>query len=97
LHRNCIAQVFKVKSATIPSLRVDPELREAAVSVLRNGESLSSFVEQSIRENIAHRRVKAEFIARGLAAREQAKSDNEYYSPEQLLRELDAMLPDDRK
>lgn len=80
-----------MKTATIPSLRVEPELRKAAESVLRDGETLSGFVEQSIRENIAHRRMQAEFIARGLAARDQAKSDNEYYSPEQLLQELDAM------
>jgi predicted transcriptional regulator len=80
-----------MKTATIPSLRVEPELRKAAESVLRNGESLSAFVEQSIRENIAHRQMQAEFIARGLASREQARRDNEYYSPDQLLQELDAM------
>jgi hypothetical protein len=80
-----------MKTATIPSLRVEPELRKAAESVLRDGESLSAFVEQAIRENITNRQMQAEFIARGLVSREQAKRDNEYYSPEQLLQELDAM------
>lgn len=80
-----------MKSATIPSLRVEPELRQAAESVLREDETLSGFVEQSIRDSIAHRQAQAEFLARGLAAREQARRDNEYYSPEQTLGELEAM------
>lgn len=83
-----------MKSATIPSLRVEPELRKAAKSVLRNGETLSGFVEQSIRDSIAHRQAQTEFLARGLAAREQARQDNEYYSPEQILGELEAMSAD---
>jgi hypothetical protein len=41
-----------MKSATFPSLRVGPALREAAEEVLLDGESLSSFVEESVRENI---------------------------------------------
>lgn len=86
-----------MKTATIPSLRVKPELRKDAESVLRDGETLSAFVEQSIRENIANRQMQTEFIARGLASREQAKRDNEYYTPEQLLRELDSMLANSNK
>ncbi|MGB4347102.1 MAG: YlcI/YnfO family protein, partial [Burkholderiaceae bacterium] len=46
-----------MKSATFPPLRVDQELRDAAESVLRQGESLSSFVEQSVRANINQRRM----------------------------------------
>ena len=34
-----------MKSATIPPLRVTPELRQAAESVLQDNESLSAFVE----------------------------------------------------
>lgn len=46
----------------LPSLHVAPELREAAENVLLKGESLSSFVETSIRENIARRQIQAEFL-----------------------------------
>ncbi|RLJ61665.1 YlcI/YnfO family protein [Sulfurisoma sediminicola] len=81
-----------MKTATIPSLRVDPELRHAAESVLQDGESLSSFVEQSIRSNIEHRRMQKEFIARGLAARDEARRTGEYYSSDEIRDELDAML-----
>jgi len=45
-----------MKTSTFPSLRVDPELRQAAEDVLKEGESLSSFVEQSIRDSIQRQR-----------------------------------------
>jgi hypothetical protein len=44
MYRNCDAVVF-MKTATFPAVRVEPELREAAESVLSDGESLSAFVE----------------------------------------------------
>lgn len=81
-----------MKTATIPSLRVDPELRHAAESVLQDGESLSSFVEQSIRSNVEHRRMQREFIARGLASRDEARRSGEYYPADEIRDELDVML-----
>ncbi|MHB9117874.1 MAG: YlcI/YnfO family protein [Burkholderiales bacterium] len=80
-----------MKTATIPSLRVDPDLRRAAESVLQNGESLSSFVEQSLRANIERRQVQQEFVARGLAARDDARRTGEYFMAENVLSELDNM------
>lgn len=59
-----------MKSATFSSLRVEVELREAAESVLHDGESLSGFIEASVRAAIERRRSRNEFLARGLAARE---------------------------
>jgi predicted transcriptional regulator len=81
-----------MKTATIPSLRVDPELRHAAESVLQDGETLSSFVEQSLRSNIDRRRFQQEFIARGLASRDQARLSGEYIPAEDVQRELEDML-----
>ena len=80
-----------MKTATIPSLRVEPELRDAAESVLQNGESLSSFVEQSIRASIERRQTQQAFIARGLASRNEARRTGEYFAAEDVLRELDDM------
>jgi predicted transcriptional regulator len=77
-----------MKSATIPPLRVTPDLRNEAVSVLREGESLSSFVEESLRRQIEHRKLQSEFIARGLAARDSAKSSGEYASKEEVMESL---------
>ena len=81
-----------MKSATLPPLRVTPDLRAAAESVLQEGESLSSFVETSVRRQIEFRRVQKEFIARGLAAREEARRTGVYYSKEESLAALDAIL-----
>jgi hypothetical protein len=81
-----------MKSATIPPLRVTPDLRNEAESVLREGESLSSFVEDSLRRQIEYRKLQNEFIARGLAARESAKSTGHYASKEQVMDSLRGIL-----
>lgn len=81
-----------MKSATLPPLRVAPELRQAAESVLNEGESLSSLMEQSLRGEVNRRRTQAEFIARGLAARDEAQRTGEYYGKEESLAALDAVL-----
>lgn len=83
-----------MKTATLPPLRVAPELRQAAESVLLEGESLSGLMEQSLRDTVNRRRLQAEFIARGLASREEAKRTGEYYSAETVHAELQAMLAD---
>lgn len=80
-----------MKSATIPSLRVDPELRRAAESVLQKGESLSSFMEQALRASVERRQAQQEFIMRGLNSRDEARQSGVYYSAEEVLRELDDM------
>lgn len=67
-----------MKTATLPSLRVDPELREAAEAVLQEGESLSSFVEHSVRAQVELRRQQEAFIARGLASRSGARQHGRY-------------------
>ena len=81
-----------MKTATIPALRVEPKLREAAESVLALNETLSSFVEESLRANIEKRILQQAFIARGLASRDEAKRTGEYYSAESVLAELDDIL-----
>ena len=80
-----------MKSATIPPLRVTPDLRNEAESVLREGESLSSFVANPFKlsmDGVGEE----EFIARGLAARESAKSSGHYASKEQVMDSLRGIL-----
>lgn len=81
-----------MKTATLPSLRVEPALRKAAEAVLREGESLSSFMEQSLRDEVNRRRVQSEFIARGLASRDEAKRTGVYYDADTVHAELHDML-----
>ena len=81
-----------MKTASIPSLRVAPDLRKAAESLLQEGETISSFVEQSLRANIARRKLQQEFLARGIASRDEAKRTGKYYPAEDVLAELDGLL-----
>lgn len=81
-----------MKTATIPSLRVEPELRRAAEELLNEGESLSNFVEQSLREGIERRRLHTEFIQRGLLSRDNAKASGRYVDSDTVIGRLDAML-----
>jgi hypothetical protein len=92
MHRNCNAPVPLMKTATLPSLRVEPELREAAEQVLQDGETLSGFIEASVRETIERRRSRAEFIARGLAARDEARRTGIYVDADVVHAELAAKL-----
>lgn len=81
-----------MKTATIPSLRVDPELRRSAESVLHEGESLSGFVEQAIRQTVAYRQAEQEFIARGLKVRDQARQTGGYVEAGAVVNRLQEML-----
>ena len=81
-----------MKTATIPSLRVDPELRTAAEDVLEDGETLSSFVEQSIRDGVQRRKAQREFIARGLKSRNAARLTQDYVPADKVLGRLQGML-----
>jgi len=85
-----------MKTATFPSLRVDPALRQAAEDNLQHGETISGFIEQSIRDSISRRQHQREFVARGLAARDEAASTGQYASADAVLGKLDAMLAEAR-
>ena len=54
-----------MKSATLPAVRVEPELRSELESVLGETETISTFVEQAVRGAVNYRRAQAEFLARG--------------------------------
>ena len=83
-----------MKTATIPAVRVDPEFRSEIEAVLAEGESLSEFVEMSVRAGVERRRVQAEFVARGLRAREVARRTGDYVDADVVVdglqRKLDA-------
>ena len=81
-----------MKTATIPPLRVDPELRNLAQKSLKEGETLSRFVIESLKAGIKNRQLKQEFVSRGLASRLDAKANDEYYDADDVLDELKQML-----
>ena len=82
-----------MKSATIPSLRVEPEFREQLEEVLTEGETVSAFVEKSLRESVRRRKEQAEFIKRGMESLARYKAGEERgYTPEEVIAELRAKL-----
>lgn len=81
-----------MKTTTIPSVRVDPEFRAEVESVLGEGETLSQFVEASVRASVERRRVQAEFIARGLRSRDAARQSHDYVSADEALAGLQRKL-----
>lgn len=85
-----------MKTAAIPSVRVEPEFRAEVEAVLREGETLSEFVEAALRAGVAQRRAQAEFVARGLRAAEQARQTGDYADPEALVTRLARKLADAR-
>ncbi|MFO1300104.1 MAG: YlcI/YnfO family protein [Burkholderiaceae bacterium] len=58
-----------MKTAILPQVRVEPQLRADLEAVLREGETLSDFLEATVRQAVDHRRMQAEFDARADAAR----------------------------
>lgn len=86
-----------MKTATIPSLRVDPELRRAAEALLKEGETLSGFVEEAVRRNVEYRRAQQAFIERGLAARQAARESGEYVAATAVLDKLTQRVQGARK
>lgn len=81
-----------MKTASIPSVRVDPEFRAEVEAVLADGETLSEFVEASVRAGVERRRVHAEFIARGLRSRDKARRTGEYVDADLVLKGLQRKL-----
>lgn len=77
-----------MKTTTIPSLRVSPELRAEAEAVLEEGETLSSFVLEAVNRSVEYRKARREFIARGLASAERAKRTGKYVRAEKVIDKL---------
>jgi hypothetical protein len=81
-----------MKTATLKSLPVELELTTAAPQRLQEGETVSGFVAQAIREDIAHLGHQREFIARGLASRDNAKRTGNYVAADTVMGRLKEML-----
>jgi hypothetical protein len=62
-----------MKTSTLPPLRVEPRLRREAERLLREGETLSSFIVDAVEERIRARALEEEFVKRGLASAEKAR------------------------
>ena len=88
---------FFMKSAVIPQIRVEPELRAELESVLRQGETLTDFVETTVRNAIAFRRVQTSFHARAQAASKEYNQTGVSVPVEAVLERLQSKLDAKRK
>lgn len=86
-----------MKTAVIPQIRVEPELRADLESVLQRGETLTEFVEASVRNAIAFRRMQTEFHARAQAASEAYHRNGVSAPVDVVLDRLQAKLDAKRK
>ena len=81
-----------MKPSNFYSVRIDSRLRNAAEKVLESEESLSSFVEHSIRYQVQRRNLLRTFVERGLASAVEARHSGEYFSTDEVLTELDQII-----
>jgi hypothetical protein len=88
---------FFMKSAVIPQIRVEPTLRAELEAVLHQGETLTDFVEATVRNAIAFRRVQISFHARAQAASEEFHRTGVSVPVETVLKKLQTKLDAKRK
>ena len=86
-----------MKSAVIPQVRVEPELRAELEAVLRQGESLSEFVEASVRSAVEFRRVQTRFHERGQVAWDNHRRTGVSVPAAEVLAKLQGKLDAKRK
>jgi hypothetical protein len=86
-----------MKSAVIFQIRVEPELRAELEAVLRPRETVIEFVEATVRNAIAFRRVRTEFHARAQAASQAYHRTGVSVPVETVLARLQTKLDAKRK
>ena len=86
-----------MKTTTIPSLRVSPDLRREAEAVLEEGETLSGFMLDAVTRSIEYRKTRQEFIARGVRSTAKAKKSGRYISADRVLDKLERRLAKAKK
>jgi predicted transcriptional regulator len=73
------------KSRTIPPLRVSEQLRADAESVLAPGETLSAFLMDAVSRFIDFRKSQMDFLARGMASAERARTAGGYVPADKAI------------
>jgi hypothetical protein len=86
-----------MKTSSLPPLRVEPRLREEAERLLREGETLSSFIVDAVEERIRNRLEESEFIRRGLASAKKARRSGKYTPASSVVEGLRKQLHAARK
>ena len=80
-----------MRTATLPAVRVTPEVRALAESVLKDGETLSMFVEDSVRRQAHMREEDRAFYARGLASLGRVRAGEKTFTVQESMARLHAL------
>ena len=86
-----------MKTATIPPIRVAPAFRGEIENVLEQGESLSEFVENAVRQSVLKRQNQTEFVRRGIAAIQETQQLGNGIAAEAVIAKLESKLLSARK
>ncbi|MBC7730910.1 MAG: hypothetical protein H7306_03285 [Bacteriovorax sp.] len=86
-----------MKSAVIPQNRVEPELRAELEAVLKQGETLTDFVQATVRNAISFRRVQTAFHDRAQVASQEYHRTGVSLPVEVVLERLQSKLDAKRK
>jgi hypothetical protein len=81
-----------MKTVVIPQVRVEPELRADLDSVLLPGETLTEFVEASVRRAVEFRRLQTDFSERCAASLARYERTGMCIPSDQVLSKLDAKV-----
>ena len=86
-----------MRSSTFPPIRVEPEVRAEVEAVLREGESLTQFIEEAVVAAAAWRRVQSAFVSRGEVAIARWKQEGGGHSVDAVMANLQARLDEARR
>ena len=81
-----------MKTATIPPVRIAPQLRDELEQALEEGETLSGLVESAVRHEVLRRKEQGEFVRRGLAEITRCKEAGDGVPAEVVIAGLEAKL-----
>jgi hypothetical protein len=86
-----------MKNATLPPVRVDGEFRAAVESVLHEGESLTGFIEATMRRAVEHRQIQNAFEAQARKSLARYKRTGSAKSADKVFDNLQVKLAARRK
>jgi hypothetical protein len=80
-----------MRTATLPAVRTTPETRQLIESVLREGETMSTFIEETARKQAQWRKEDEAFYARAVAASKRVDAGGKTYTIDEVMASLRAM------
>ncbi len=81
-----------MRTATLPAVRVSPDTRTLIESVLKEGESLSTFIVETVRQHAAWRKEDEAFHARAALASKRLAEGGKFFTAEESIARLRAQV-----